>query len=63
MNSLKKGWYEFDSGAQAHTTNELHRLIDKRQSTAKVMGHDGSTTTPVYEEDIYLPHNGNTVRL
>lgn len=60
---ITTGLYKFDSGAQAHTTNELHRLINKRPSTAKVTEHDGSITTPTYEGDIYLPHNGNTIRL
>ena len=52
------GWYEFNLGAQAHTTNELHRLIDKQPSTAKVIGHDRSITTPEFKGDIYLSNNG-----
>ena len=61
--SHKNGWYEFDSGAQAHTTNELHRLVDKRTSSVLVSGHDGHSTKAQYERDIYLPHNGHTIRL
>ena len=51
----KTGWYEFDSGAQAHTTNELHRLTNKQPSTVMVTDHDGNITTPEYKGDIYLP--------
>ena len=59
----KTGWYEFDSVAKVHTTNELHRLMNKQISTVTVIGHDGNTSTPKYKGDIYLPHNGNTVCL
>ena len=48
---------------QAHTTNEQHRLYNKRPTSVQVCGHYGDLTTAEYEGDIYLPHNGNTVRI
>ena len=32
VSNHKEGWYEFDSGAQAHTTNEEYRLINKKST-------------------------------
>ena len=63
LTNNRTGWYEFDSGAQAHTTNELDRLVDKKISIVTVNGHDGHTTQAQYEGNIYLPHNGHTIRL
>ena len=59
----RNGWYEYDTGAQVHTTNEKHRLINPRSCTTGIQGHDGHTTQAELIGDIELPHNGQIVVL
>ena len=40
----KTVWYEFGSGAQAHTINEILRLVDKKGFSVLVGRHDGHST-------------------
>ena len=57
------GWYEYDTGAQTHTTNEKWRLINPQPYTNGVQGHDGHITQAELIEDISLPHNGKNILL
>ena len=59
----RKGWYEYDTGAQTHTTNERYRLINLRPYTNRVQGHDGHITYAELIGDISLPHNGKNIIL
>ena len=59
----RKGWYEYDTGAQTHTTNEKKRLINPKTYTNGVQGHDGHITQAELIGDICLPHNGNQIIL
>ena len=59
----RKGWYEYDTGAQTHTTNEKHRLINPRPYTNEVQGHDGHITQAELIGDIQLPNNGKNIIL
>ena len=59
----RKGWYEYDTGAQTHTTNEKWRLINSRPYPQGVQGHDGHITQAELIGDIALPHNGKNVIL
>ena len=59
----RKGYYEFDTGAQTHTTNEKHRLINPRIYNNGVQGHDGHITQAELIGDISLPHNGKNILL
>ena len=59
----RTGWYEYDTGAQTHTTNEKNQLINPKPYTYRVQGHDGYTTKAELVGDISLPHNGKNVIL
>ena len=59
----RKGWYECDTGAQTHTTNEKRRLINPQLYTNGVQGHDGHITQAELVGDISLPHNGRNILL
>ena len=59
----RKGWYEYDTGAQTHTTNEKWRLTNPQPYTNGVQGHDGHITQAELIGDIVLPHNGKNVIL
>ena len=59
----RKGWYEYDTGAQTHTTNEKNRLINPQLYTSGVQGHDGHITQAELIGDISLPHNGKNILL
>ena len=59
----RKGWYEYDTGAQTHTTNEKERLINPQTYTNGVQGHDGHITQAELIGDISLPHNGRNILL
>ena len=61
--SSRNGWYEYDTGAQVHTTNEKHRLINPRPCNTGIQGHDGHSTQAELIGDIELPHNGQVVVL
>ena len=59
----RKGWYEYDTGAQTHTTNEKERLINPKPYTNGVQGHDGHITQAELIGDISLPHKGRNIIL
>ena len=59
----RKGWYEYDTGAQTHTTNEKWRLINPQPYTNGVQGHDGHITKAELIGDISLPHGGKNIIL
>ena len=59
----RKGWYEYDTGAQTHTTNEKRRLIKPQPYTNGVQGHDGHITQAELIGDISLPHGGKNIIL
>ena len=59
----RKGWYEYDTGAQTHTTNEKRRLINPQPYTNGVQGHDGHITQAELIGDIMLPHQGRNIIL
>ena len=60
----RPGWYEYNTGAQVHTTNEQNRLLNAKPYTGVgIQGHDGHTTKAELIGDIELPHNGHIVVL
>ena len=59
----RKGWYEYDTGAQTHTTNEKRRLINPQPYTNGVQGHDGHITQAELIGDIMLPNKGRNIML
>ena len=59
----RKGWYEYDTGAQTHTTNEKERLINPRPYTNGVQGHEGHITQAELIGNISLPHKGKNILL
>ena len=59
----RKGWYEYDTGAQTHTTNENERMINSRPYNNGVQGHDGHITNAELIGDISLPHGGKNIML
>ena len=56
------GQYEFDSGAQVHTTNELWRLTELRPGKT-ITACNGTKTTAVYEGTLTMVHNGRQIIL
>ena len=61
--SQRKGWYEYDTGAQTHTTNEKWRLTNPQPYNNGVQGHDGHITQAELIGDITLPHKGKNIIL
>ena len=59
----RKGWYEYDTGAQTHTTNEKERLINLRPDNDGLQGHDGHIAQAELIGDISLPHNWKNIML
>ena len=59
----RTGWYEYDTGAQTHTTNEKWRLTNSRTYINGVQGHDGHVTKAELIGDINLPHEGKNIIL
>ena len=59
----RKGWYEYDTGAQTHTTNEKWRLANPQIYNNGVQGYDGHITQAELIGDIILPHNGKNIVL
>ena len=59
----RKGWYEYDTGAQTYTTNEKWRLTNPRPYNNGVQGHDGHITQAELIGDITLPHKGKNIIL
>ena len=56
------GWYEFDTGAQAHTTNEKWRLSNI-QPRRNITGFNGTTTTSECQGTMTMRHNGRDIIL
>ena len=56
------GWYEFDTGAQAHTTNEKWRL-NNIQPGRNITGFNGTTTTSECQGTMIMRHNGRDITL
>ena len=50
----QNGWFEFDSGAQAHTTNQEWRLINKRPTTATITTSNRTRTQAKWEGEVIL---------
>ena len=50
-------WYEYDTGAQVHTTNEAHRLLNPQPCNATIQGHDGHNTKAELIGNIELPED------
>ena len=58
----RTGQYEFDTGAQVHTTNELWRLTDLRPGRT-ITACNGTKTTAVHEGTLKMEHNGRDIIL
>ena len=56
------GWYEFDTGAQAHTTNEKWRLTDLKPGQ-NITGFNGTTTTSECSGTMTMKHGGRDIIL
>ena len=56
------GWYEFDTGAQAHTTNEKWRLTDIKLGQ-NITGFNGTTTTSECSGTMTMRHGGRDIIL
>ena len=56
VDNTREGQYEFDTGAQVHTTNELWRLHDKKPG-ATITACNGTKTTAEFEGTLYMIHN------
>ena len=54
--------YEFDTGAQVHTTNELWRLSDTCPGKT-ITACNGTQTTATYEGTLKMRHNGRDIIL
>ena len=59
----RKGWYEYNTSAQTHTTNEKWWLTNPRPYNNGVQGHDGHITQAKLIGDISLPHGGKNMML
>ena len=58
----RTGQYEFDTGAQVHTTNELWRLTDLRPGKT-ITACNGTKTTAIHEGTLKIKHNGRDITL
>ena len=56
------GQYEFDTGAQVHTTNELWRLSDLRPGKT-ITACNGTKTTALHEETLKMRYNERDIIL
>ena len=56
------GWYEFDTGAQAHTTNEKWRLTELKPGQ-DITGFNGVTTTSECSGTMTMRHGGRDIIL
>ena len=56
------GWYEFDTGAQAHTTNEKWRLTNIKPGQ-NITGFNGTTTTSECFGTMTMKHGGREIIL
>ena len=60
----RTGQYEFDTGAQVHTTNELWRLEQGTLRPGKtITACNGTKTTAVHEGTLRMKHNGRDIIL
>ena len=60
----RTGQYEFDTGAQVHTTNELWRLDPQSLRPGKtITGCNGTKTTAIHEGTLKIKHNGRDIIL
>ena len=58
----RTGHYEFDTGAQVHTTNELWRLTNLRPGRT-ITAWNGTKTTAIHEGTLKMKHNGQEIIL
>ena len=58
----RTGQYEFDTGAQVHTTNELWRLTDLRPGRT-ITACNGTKTTAIHEGTFRMRHNERDIIL
>ena len=58
----RTGQYEFDTGAQVHTTNELWRLTNLRPGKT-ITACNGTKTTALQEGTFKMKHNGRDIIL
>ena len=58
----RTGQYEFDTGAQVHTTNELWRLTELRPGRTITACND-TKTTALHEGTLTMKHNGREIIL
>jgi transposase InsO family protein len=56
-------WFEFDTAATVHTTNQKHILMQPHSTSIKIMGHDGTKTKAELIGSVYLQHRGRTIEL
>ena len=60
----RTGQYEFDTGAQVHTTNELWRLRPESIRPGKtITACNGTKTTAMHEGTLEMMHNGRQIIL
>ena len=60
--SSRKGQYEFDTGAQMHTTNELWRLTDLKPRRT-ITACNGTKTMALHEGTLQMRHNDRDIIL
>ena len=65
MNGQPQNWYEYDTGAQVHTTNEFWRLDVSSIEVVDtiITGYNGSKTIPECKGTMKFKHNNRTVIL
>ena len=64
INRDRTGQYEFDTGAQVHTTNELWRLDSTTLRPGKtITACNGTKTTALHEGTLRMKHNGRDITL
>ena len=64
VNQDRTGEYEFDTGAQVHTTNELWRLDPESLRPGKtITACNGTKTTALHEGTLRMKHNGRDIKL
>jgi hypothetical protein len=63
VDNIRNGQYEFDTGAQVHTTNELWRLRDRKSPGATITACNGTKTTAEFEGTLYMIHKGRPIIL
>jgi hypothetical protein len=56
-------WFEYDTGASAHTTNQYHQLKNIRTTNIPVYGYDGSTTKCTTIGNLEFNHNRRKITI